>query len=85
LGISVSPEGGPAPDDRKEFPMKAAMRTTKHVPAEDLERRETFDLISADKVEGTAVYNRAGDKLGTIDRRPRRLRRDVLRRLPRHG
>jgi len=48
--------------------MKAAMRTTKHVPAEDLERRETFDLISADKVAGTAVYNRAGDKLGTIDK-----------------
>ncbi|SHJ94602.1 PRC-barrel domain-containing protein [Roseomonas rosea] len=24
-------------------------------------------LISADKVEGTAVYNRAGDRLGTIE------------------
>lgn len=28
---------------------------------------ETGTLISADKVEGTSVYNRAGDKLGSID------------------
>ncbi|WP_439534754.1 PRC-barrel domain-containing protein [Polymorphobacter sp.] len=28
---------------------------------------ETGNLISADKVEGTAVYNAAGDKLGTVD------------------
>ena len=27
---------------------------------------ETGDLISSDKVEGTAVYNREGDKLGSI-------------------
>ena len=27
---------------------------------------ETSTLISADKVEGTAVYNREGDKLGSI-------------------
>ncbi len=27
---------------------------------------ETDRLISADKVEGTAVYNRQGDRLGTI-------------------
>jgi hypothetical protein len=48
--------------------MKATtMKATRTVPAEDLERRETFDLISADKVEGTAVYNRAGEKLGTVD------------------
>ncbi len=25
------------------------------------------DVISSDKVEGTAVYNQAGDKLGSID------------------
>ena len=29
-------------------------------------RDETRDLISSDKVEGTAVYNRKGEKLGTI-------------------
>ena len=29
-------------------------------------RDETKDLISSDKVEGTAVYNRKGEKLGTI-------------------
>jgi hypothetical protein len=27
---------------------------------------ETTDLISSDKVEGTAVYNRRGEKLGSI-------------------
>jgi hypothetical protein len=27
---------------------------------------ETQDLIASDKVEGTAVYNRAGEKLGSI-------------------
>jgi sporulation protein YlmC with PRC-barrel domain len=28
---------------------------------------ETDRLISSDKVDGTAVYNRTGDRLGTID------------------
>ena len=27
----------------------------------------TRDVISSDRVEGTAVYNQAGDKLGSID------------------
>ena len=27
----------------------------------------THDVISSDKVEGTTVYNTAGDKLGSID------------------
>ena len=35
---------------------------------ETLEKRETFDLIAADKVEGTAVYNSRGEKLGSIER-----------------
>jgi hypothetical protein len=35
--------------------------------AGDLKATETFNLISADKVEGTAVYNRAGEKLGTVE------------------
>ena len=30
-------------------------------------RGETHDLIAADKVEGTKVYNRAGELLGTVD------------------
>ena len=29
-------------------------------------RDETHDLISSDKVEGTTVYNRQGEKLGTV-------------------
>ena len=29
-------------------------------------RKEGYDIIAADKVEGTAVYNMAGDKVGTI-------------------
>ena len=34
---------------------------------DDVTREETGKLISADKVQGTAVYNTAGDRLGTID------------------
>jgi len=36
--------------------------TTAGTPATD----ETSDLIASDKVEGTAVYNAAGDRLGTV-------------------
>lgn len=32
-----------------------------------LERDETGNLISSEKVEGTAVYNTQGEKLGTVD------------------
>lgn len=32
----------------------------------ELERDETTNLISSEKVEGTAVYNRDGEKLGSI-------------------
>ena len=32
-----------------------------------LSRDETFDLISSQKVDGTAVYNREEEKLGKID------------------
>ena len=31
-----------------------------------VERDETHDLISSEKVDGTAVYNRQGERLGTI-------------------
>ena len=31
-----------------------------------LERDETVNLIASNKVEGTGVYNRAGEKLGTV-------------------
>ncbi|MFL6799681.1 MAG: PRC-barrel domain-containing protein [Xanthobacteraceae bacterium] len=33
-----------------------------------LERRETFNLIGSDKVEGTAVYRSNGDHVGQIER-----------------
>jgi sporulation protein YlmC with PRC-barrel domain len=32
----------------------------------DVARDETMTLIASDKVEGTAVFNRAGEKLGSI-------------------
>jgi len=35
---------------------------------EALKKRETGSLIAADKVEGTGVYNTAGDKLGSVER-----------------
>jgi len=34
---------------------------------EELKKDETGKLISADKVQGTAVRNRAGESLGTIE------------------
>jgi len=34
----------------------------------DLKARETYSLISADKVEGTSVYSLSGDKMGSIYR-----------------
>jgi hypothetical protein len=34
---------------------------------ENVARDETPSLISADKVEGTSVYNQEGDKLGTVE------------------
>lgn len=33
----------------------------------EFERSETSDLISSEKVEGTAVMNRQGEKIGTIE------------------
>ena len=33
----------------------------------DVTRRTPDPLIAADRVTGTAVYNRAGEKLGTVD------------------
>lgn len=35
---------------------------------ETTSRRETFNLIGSDKVEGTAVYRSNGDKVGAIER-----------------
>ena len=32
----------------------------------DIATNETHELISSDKVEGTAVYDRNGNKLGTV-------------------
>ena len=32
------------------------------------ETRETVDLIGSDKVEGTAVYDANGERMGTIGR-----------------
>jgi len=34
---------------------------------DDQERDETDRLIASNKVEGTAVYNRKGEKLGAVD------------------
>jgi len=36
--------------------------------AETTSRRETFNLIGSDKVEGTAVYRSNGEKVGQIER-----------------
>jgi sporulation protein YlmC with PRC-barrel domain len=36
--------------------------------ADELETRETPDMIASDKVSGTTVYNTAGEKLGTVEK-----------------
>jgi hypothetical protein len=36
-------------------------------PTQSVATDETSTLISSDKVEGTAVYNRSGEKLGSIN------------------
>jgi hypothetical protein len=36
--------------------------------AKNLDKRETFDLIGSDKVEGTEVYRSNGDHVGEIQR-----------------
>ncbi|WP_421950223.1 PRC-barrel domain-containing protein [Pelagibacterium sp.] len=43
-------------------------RTDNGLRARDLDRRESGNLIGSDKVEGTAVYSLANDKIGTIER-----------------
>jgi hypothetical protein len=49
------------------FIMEAAMsNTTSSGYAGQPATNETTDLISSDKVEGTAVYNGAGEKLGSV-------------------
>ena len=40
---------------------------TMDVAGRPLETDETSRLISSQKVDGTTVYNRTGDKLGTVD------------------
>ena len=40
--------------------------TTTHAGTAPLETDETNRLISSEKVDGTAVYNRDGDRLGTV-------------------
>jgi sporulation protein YlmC with PRC-barrel domain len=39
-----------------------------HDSRHDVDARETTTLIASDKVEGTSVYDHAGNKLGSIDR-----------------
>ena len=45
----------------------ATMNTTMDRTGRPLEADETYRLISSEKVEGTEVYNRNGDHLGTVD------------------
>ena len=40
---------------------------TINVAARPVETDETYHLISSAKVDGTAVYNPGGDRLGTVD------------------
>jgi hypothetical protein len=50
--------------DRPQLGQKETIMATQYTDA--VATDETVDLISADKVEGTAVYDRQGEKLGSI-------------------
>lgn len=52
---------------RNEFSESELDRRTQFDRSRPLERDETGNLISSDKVEGTAVYSTDGEKLGSID------------------
>ena len=43
------------------------MARTSTTPAATTSSMSSHDLISSNRVEGTAVYNNAGEKLGSID------------------
>ena len=43
------------------------IRSDADIAGRPLEADETNRLISSEKVDGTAVYNRNGDRLGTVD------------------
>jgi sporulation protein YlmC with PRC-barrel domain len=43
------------------------MRTAKETRQDELARDEVGSLISAEKVRGTNLYNRAGDDLGAVE------------------
>lgn len=47
--------------------MTSGIGSTPSTEAGEVARNETQDLISSKKIEGTPVYNRAGEKLGTVD------------------
>ena len=49
--------------------MKTSTSHTADLPQdqETLKKDETFSLISADMVQGTNIYNRNGDDLGSVD------------------
>jgi hypothetical protein len=49
----------------KRFNQEYAMAATTE---ENLDRRETANLIGSDKVEGTPVYRSNGERAGTIER-----------------
>ena len=50
------------PDSETNLKERSRAEATK----DRLQRDETSDLISSEKVDGTAVYNREGEKLGSI-------------------
>lgn len=53
--------------DTRHSAAPAAIPANAAADSDTLRTDETSDLISADKVVGTAVYDAAGERLGTID------------------
>jgi len=53
---------------RMRFPAPGPIATERSMAQQQMARDETVSCIAADRVQGTSVYNRAGDKLGTVDK-----------------
>lgn len=51
---------------RRDETARLMSRTSRRHRGEIVEDDETHDLIASDKVEGTAVYGRDGEKIGTV-------------------
>jgi hypothetical protein len=64
--VQAAVTGGLQPKSQAALMLEALMQTTETTRGGGVATDETNRLISSDKVEGTAVYNRQGEHLGKV-------------------